>query len=216
MRDGARPAAERGPSGEGRGAQDRLRADPPAHLADSRQHEPVERKSEADRRGAVVPPRQQLAWTNEDHRAARRAAVTAQLEHEKNGGGIRADRATHLPLAKAVAVEAKGTPDGVARRPACGTVSGAYCFDRGQLLLPALDIERAVDETMAASIPRHANRSTTRRLSAKTGPPRRLLWLAPRRCSAPTRRPLLHPRAVGKVVMSMIISVGMTECISAA
>ncbi len=90
------------------------------------------------------------------------------------GGAPELTGPRHLALARAVAVEVDLATQRAARGRAGRAPRRAGLRDGGQALLPALDVDGALDNTATASIPEHGNRSTTRRLSAKIMSPRRL------------------------------------------
>lgn len=188
-RNVARPAAQRRPADDGCVADDRRRADAPPHVRRRRADQAPEREGEADRGGAVYAPAAHLTWHDEDHGAAGDATVAAGEDGDALGRLCRPAGAAYLTLAGAVALELDRAADGTAGSAAGWAPRGARFGDAGRVLLPALDVDGALDDTATASILRHWNRSTTRRLSAKIRSPRRLFVAG----TAPMLRPPAAP-----------------------
>jgi len=190
--DVSRPPSQRRPARDGGVAEDGRRAHPPPHLGGRGLHQAPERESEADRGGAVHPATTHLARDDDHHRAAADAAVPARGDGHEPGRSLRTPGAAYLPLPSAVAVELDRPPHRAARSPAGRALGGASFDDRRRVPLPALDVEGALDDTRTASIPRHTNRSTTRRLSAKIRSPRRLFVAGTTPMLRPPRALLRH------------------------
>lgn len=185
--DIARPPAQCGPAGDGAVAKDPRRAHAPPDLGRCRERETPEREGEADRAGAVDAEAEHAARDDEEHGTATEAAVAPGGHRDHLGRLVRPRGAPELSLPPAVALQPDGAADGAARGAARGAPRRPRFGDRGGLLLPALDVDGALDDTLAASIPGHGNRSTTRGLSAKIRSPRRL-FCGRHRAAAPLLR----------------------------
>jgi len=145
-------------------------------------HQAPECESKADRGGAVHPATAHLARDHDHHRAAGDAAVLARGDGHLPDRRFRRGRA---PAAHVCGGRGAGSTRHRATRSYAGlALHGASFDDRRRVPLPALDVERALDDTRTASIPRHANRNTTRSCRPRSG----LLvvfflWPPPRRCA---------------------------------
>lgn len=199
LRDGSRPAPQGGPPRRRRVAPERLRAHPPPHLGRRRVHETPEGEREADRGGAVQAPGAHLARNDDEHGTTLLAAVTPCLDFHGRGRLLRTAGTPHLAPARAVAMESQRQACRATRQSANRTLRRPDLLDRRQPLLPALDLDRALDDTVTASILRHTNRSRTRRLSGKEQvSSSSILWSASRRCSAPMTLRVSLPSTGGK------------------
>lgn len=195
LNDVPRPAPQGDPAGHGCVTEDRGRGHPPSHLGCRRQREAPEREGEADGGGAVDAPAAHLVGDDDHHGATGEAAVTTRGDDDERGRVAGTRGAVYLALTAAVAVQSDGRADRTARGSAGGASGGARLRDGGQALLPALDVDGASDHTVAAAIPSHWNRSTTRRLSAKIRSPRRLFVAGTTPMLRPSRTRLRHRRA---------------------
>ena len=121
-------------------------------------------------------------------RRHRKASIDNVEPRSGRPQAARSGGAAYLPRAEAVAVELDQASHRAARRRAARARGRPRRIDRGRFLDPDLEAELASDNTPIAPILQGANRSTTRRASGKTWPPRRLL--------AAGSAPMLRPSAV--------------------
>ena len=138
-----RPPSQRHPASLGRRADDRERADPPARFRLGRAHQGPKRQGQSDRARGVQPPRQKLPG-HHDHARAAVLALEAAYAH---GAQLRRRRrtrgASHLALARPVAVNDEGGAMRSARGAAPQAARGPSLRRRRHLRSPRLDVERA-------------------------------------------------------------------------
>lgn len=128
----------------------RRRVLPGAHSLPDRERRPAgqgpQRQRHADCRASVVPARLDAARDHGDDRPAARAAVAPAADHRFPRRVADRQRASHLPLAHSVAVQADPAADRPTRGVAAGAPPGPGLLDRWRSLQPVLDVERAVDD----------------------------------------------------------------------
>lgn len=137
------PAQERLPPGEGGRTHDPERAHTLADRHRRKPQHPEERQRPGDRRSGVQPAGEDVPGDNGDDRGAGGTAVSPDPEYALLRMKLWSARASQLTLTQSVPLDHQPSARGSARCSTRRAAGRPNLVDRGQLLHPGLDVDRA-------------------------------------------------------------------------